>query len=65
MQANTISKAERREAVMQGLCDALPATAFSGPNNHLRIHLGGVTVCLMSIADRVIERLDEQSANLT
>jgi hypothetical protein len=62
MPNTTISKAERREAVMQGLSDALPAAAFSGPDEHLRIHLGGVTVCLMTVADRIIERLDEQAA---
>lgn len=58
----TLSKAERREAVMQGLCDALPAAAFTGPEYHQRIELGGVTVCLMTIADRIIDRLDEQTA---
>jgi hypothetical protein len=62
MATTIISKAERREAVIQGLCDALPAAGVSGPENHMRIHLGGVTVCLMTIAERIIERLDEQVA---
>jgi len=57
--SKTICMAERREAIIQGLCDALPATAFSGPDNHLRLHLGGVTVCALTIAERILERLAE------
>ena len=56
-----LSRAERREAVIQGLCDALPASQVTGPDNHLRIQLGGIPICLMTIADRIVERLDEQA----
>jgi hypothetical protein len=44
---------------MQGISDALPAAAFTGPAMHRRLRLSGVTVCVMSIADRIMERLDE------